>query len=157
MFNEERRDIMKTNMLRNMIIMMIVLLPALVGVVQVYAVTYKPCQPRERRVIAPAVTPMAVSSTPGATFQSTSVYSGQWNQDAQQSTLNADGTVNEEAYGVGRRNVGPRKTEINNPVVDEEDDEGNVPIGDAMLPLLLFACAYLCGRVFLKRKRALKG
>lgn len=34
--------------------------------------------------------------------------------------------------------------------------QGPSPIGDAVLPLLLLACAYLGMRVFLKRKRAMK-
>ena len=38
----------------------------------------------------------------------------------------------------------------------ETGQSGESPIGDAVLPLLLLACAYLGMRVFLKRKRALK-
>ena len=38
----------------------------------------------------------------------------------------------------------------------EAKDEGS-PLGDALIPLMLCACAYLIVRVFLKRKRALKG
>jgi hypothetical protein len=77
-----------------------------------------------------------------------------------ESTLNADGTVNEEAYGVGRRNAGPRKNPASdsgiNPPDQEDDDEteNGTPVGDAVLPLMLLACAYMCLRPFLKRKRA---
>ena len=58
-------------------------------------------------------------------------------------------------------NNGPRraKKDENDPwgtnQQDDNQDEG-YPVGDAVLPLLLLACAYLGMRVFLKRKRALK-
>lgn len=58
-------------------------------------------------------------------------------------------------------NNGPRraKKDENDPwgtnQQDDNQDEG-YPIGDAVLPLLLLACAYLGMRVFLKRKRAMK-
>ena len=90
------------------------------------------------------------ATAPSAYFQSTSVYSGQWNQDAQQSMLNADGTVNAGAYGIGNNNVsgGPRRDPAApNPEVDEKDDDGNTPLGDAALPLLLLACAYALYKV----------
>lgn len=37
---------------------------------------------------------------------------------------------------------------------DDDDRPNGSPIGDAMLPLMLLACAYMCLRAFLKRKRA---
>ena len=46
------------------------------------------------------------AATPSTGFRSTSAYSGQWNQDAQQSLLNTDGSVNTEAYMGGPRRVG---------------------------------------------------
>lgn len=39
-------------------------------------------------------------------------------------------------------------------VIGEPEDDDEQPIGDAMNPLMLLACAYLGMRVFLKRKRA---
>ena len=67
-----------------------------------------------------------------------------------------------ESYSPGRR----RAYDANgNWVPDSEDFGGGAetgesnqfPIGDAVLPLMLLACAYLGLRVFLKKKRALKG
>ena len=84
---------------------------------------------------------MATTATaPMMGFQSTSVYSGQWNQDAQQSMLNADGSVNSEAYMGGENNipnVRPRK--ISNP---DDDDEIPNPLGDVLWPLMALAMLY---------------
>lgn len=132
---------------------LMVLMLALIGV-QANAVEYPVYQPSGRQVAGPAFTP---ATAPHATFQSTSTMSAGSGSSTFCSTLNADGTVNEEAYGVGRRNVGPRKTEsnINNPGdPDDNVDPGNDPLGDAVLPLMLLACAYMCLRPFLKKKRA---
>ena len=132
---------------------LMVLMLALIGV-QANAVEYPVYQPSGRQVAGPAFTP---ATAPNATFQSTSAMPAGSGSSTFCSTLNADGTVNEEAYGVGRRNLGPRKTEsnINNPGdPDDEVDPGNDPLGDAVLPLMLLACAYMCLRPFLKRKRA---
>jgi hypothetical protein len=54
--------------------------------------------------------------------------------------------------------IGPRKNTTGNPgTPDDEENEGEQqPLGDALLPLMLLACAYLSMRVFLK-KRALNG
>lgn len=53
---------------------------------------------------------------------------------------------------------GPKRAKLGLPdTPSTKDDEGNVPVGDALIPLLLCACMYLSVRVFLKRKRALKG
>ena len=40
---------------------------------------------------------------------------------------------------------------------EQYDEDPGSPVGDALIPLLLCACMYLSVRVFLKRKRALKG
>ena len=133
---------------------LMVLMLALIGV-QANAVEYPVYKPSGRQVAGPAFTP---ATAPNSTFQSTSTMSAGSGSSTFCSTLNADGTINEEAYGVGRRNLGPRKTEINNPDdpddEDDKEDPGNTPLGDAVLPLLLLACAYMCLRPFLKRKRA---
>ena len=136
---------------------LMVLMLALMGV-QANAVEYPVYKPSGRQVAGPAFTP---ATAPNATFQSTSTMSAGSGSSTFCSTLNADGTVNEEAYGVGRRNVGPRKTETNTGIDppdddDDDDDENGTPIGDAVLPLMLLACAYMCLRTFLKRKRAMQ-
>ena len=143
--------------MKEMRYILMVLMLALIGV-QANAVEYPVYQPSGRQVAGPAFTP---ATAPHATFQSTSTMSAGSGSSTFCSTLNPDGTVNEEAYGVGRRNVGPRKTGNNpNPDTGEDDkegDDGNTPLGDAVLPLMLLACAYMCLRPFLKRKRACNG
>lgn len=65
--------------------------------------------------------------------------------------LNNDGTVNSEVYGIGRKEVsGPRRV-TPNPDVDP-NDPGNVPLGDAALPLLLLAMGYMMFRLGSRRK-----
>ena len=90
---------------------------------------------------------MAPATVPGVTFQSTSVYAEQWQEDSEQPdqpTLNADGTVNADAYGVGQRNT-PAQRRIGNPIVNP-NDPGNVPLGDGLWVLLLLAGAYVVVR-----------
>ena len=151
---KERRNIMKTKMLRNM---MIVVLLALVSAMQATAVNYKNTYNGVRNTEYRVQTVSSVSATtPSTGFQSTSAYSGQWNQDAQQSTLNADGTVNADAYGVGRSYVGPRRSGTNPGTPDdEEEEEGEQqPIGDGLLALMLCACVYAVYTVARMRKEA---
>lgn len=94
----------------------------------------------------------SMATAPQSGFQSTSVFSDQWAQREQVSSINEDGTVNDAAYGMGRR-PGIKKDNINNPIVDEENDDGNVPLGDAVLPLMLLAIGYWVVR---KRNRTLE-
>jgi hypothetical protein len=150
---KERRNIMKTKMLRNM---MIVVLLALVSAMQATAVNYKNTYNGVRNTEYRVQAVSSVSATTqSAGFQSTSAYSGQWNQDAQQSTLNADGTVNADAYGVGRSYVGPRRSGTNPGTPDdEEEEEGEQqPLGDGLLALMLCACAYLIVRTTRKEEK----
>ena len=150
--------IMKTihEMLRNIVMTMIVCLPALVSAEQAYAVNY---QNHYRGVQSPMYSEQSTTTVPTGGFQSTSAYSGQLHQDVQEPMLNADGSVNAEAYGVGQQNAPGMRKAPNGPSTPggQLDPNAQQPLGDAVLPLMLLACAYLCMRVFLKRKRALKG
>ena len=154
------KSIMKTIMRNTKLVMILAFLPALLSAEQAQAVDYKSTykgvryeQPRqhvEYKVAATATAPMAG-------FQSTSAYSSQFST-GEQSTLNSDGTVNSAAYGIGSRHLGSiRRTEsnINNPSDpdDDEEDDGNVPLGDAVLPLLMMSLAF-CGYLYLRRKRS---
>jgi len=153
------KNVMKTILRNTKLVMILAFLPALLSAAQAQAVDYKSTykgvryeQPRqyvEYKVATTATAPMAG-------FQSTSAYSSQFGNE-QQSMLNSDGTVNNEAYGVGSRHQGIiRRTQsnVNNPddPDDDEEDDGNTPLGDAALPLLLLACAFAFGKWIAKTK-----
>lgn len=90
------------------------------------------------------------AATPSTGFRSTSAYSGQWNQDAQQSMLNADGTVNADAYGIGQRNApGPRRVGGQTGTPGEGGEQQ--PLGDILWPLMLMAMMYAAVRVFRRK------
>lgn len=135
---------MKTT-LKNMVATLIIsLLPALTGAAQAGAVEYKN---NYRDVHQPVYQVQAVSTAaPTATFQSTSAYSGQWNQDDRQSMLNEDGSMNTEVYmsSSPRRAPGTPGGEL--------DPNAQQPIGDGLLVLMLCACAYLIVRATRKEE-----
>lgn len=148
-------------------LMMVITCMALLGAMQVMAVTYEPQKPL-KRYSHPM--PVMTATAPTATFQSTSSLPTSGSVYTTTPALNENGTVNEEAYGVGRRNVsGPRR--VGGPgSVGNEDDEGGggsglnqesqndnsengSPIGDAVLPLLLCALAF-CGVLYMRKRKA---
>lgn len=134
----------------------------LIGTTQVSAITYAPLrtphvsqqavqQPIQQSIQQP--TQSFGATAPQVTFQSTGTM--QMGTGAVVSPLNANGTVNVGAYGIGSYSPSrPRRIDANedgydddtgqpvNPVVDEDDDEGNTPLGDALIPLLLMAAGY---------------
>lgn len=144
---------MKHTILRNSIVILAaILLPALMGAAQAGAVEYKSTYRgiRTQPVYGIATT----AAAPSATFQSTSVYSGQWSNEASSTLLNSDGSVNSGAYMSSGPNRAKKEDLLPpNPEVDE-DDPGNVPLGDALIPLALFACAYVTYKVSRRRKEA---
>ena len=108
------------------------------------------------------------AAAPAATFQSTSTYaSPEW---AEQPMLNSDGTVNEGAYMSGPRRVivtpgdgddGDEPGEGEGGGENKEGEGGDhnwngsdQPLGDALLPLALLACAYAIYKVSRRRKEA---
>jgi hypothetical protein len=141
--------------------MILAFLPALLSAAQAQAVDYKstykgvryeqPYQHAEYKVASTA-------SAPTMGFQSTSAYSSQFGSE-EQSMLNADGTVNDEAYTTTSRvgHLGSIRRE------ERESGEANTgtpeqtgdkqPLGDVVWPLMLIACAYAGVRSF-RRKRA---
>lgn len=127
---------MRMNMLRNI---WIVVLLVLLGTMQATAVEYK----NQYKVQRTMYNVQGVEA-PSVAFQSTSAYSVQWNQDEQQSVLNEDGTVNAEAYGIGRANIGPRRAGNPGTPGDDEEEEGEQqPLGSTpWLLLLLLSMAY---------------
>ena len=159
------KSIMKTIMRNTKFVMILAFLPALLSAEQAQAVDYKSTykgvkyeQPRQHVEYKVATT----ATAPMAGFQSTSAYSGQFST-GEQFTLNSDGTVNSAAYGIGSRHPGSIRragSNINNPDdpddsddPDDEKDDGNTPLGDAVLPLLMMSLAF-CGYLYLRRKRS---
>ena len=159
------KSIMKTIMRNTKLVMILAFLPALFSAEQAQAVDYKSTykgvryeQPRQHVEYKVATT----ATAPMAGFQSTSAYSGQFST-GEQFTLNSDGTVNSAAYGIGSRHPGSIRragSNINNPDdpddsddPDDEKDDGNTPLGDAVLPLLMMSLAF-CGYLYLRRKRS---
>ena len=144
--------------LRNTVaIVMMLLLPVLLGTAQVGAVTYgnvqrMPSGQYQSTKYQVSSTKYQVQGTmPTVGFQSTSAYSGQWSEQGT-SLVNEDGSVNHAAYMAG--SIGPRRNSSGNPGTpdDEEEEEGEQqPLGDALLPLMLFACAYLIVRATRKK------
>ena len=91
------------------------------------------------------------ASAPSTTFQSTSTMSGSNSAYASNPNIDNDGMA---AAPSNRRTIGARRNdEIGNPTVDPED-EGNEPIGDAILPMLLLAAAYGAVRVYRRKRRS---
>ena len=90
---------------------------------------------------------------PKAQFQSTSVMQTSGSVYASQPALNDDGTAyNPAAQAMsGAKKAGALPP---TPTVDKSNDSGNVPLGDAILPLMLMALAF-CGIIALRRRRAL--
>ena len=123
-----------------------VLLPALTGAATLGAVEYKSTY---RGVQAKPVYGIATTATtPNAAFRSTSAYSTQWNDEPSSSLLNSDGSVNSGAYmttGTGPNRAKKDEVLPPNPEVDD-DDSGNVPLGDGLLLLLALALVYALAR-----------
>ena len=97
------------------------------------------------------------ASAPGAVFQSTSTMSGSGSTYSANPGLNADGTATYEGASNApaksiRRPGGVRTTdnEIPNPDVG---GQGNDPIGDAVVPLMLMSLAFGMF-VYFRRKRS---
>ena len=122
----------------------------LIGAVETQAVEYKTTYKGSDHAIQQTEHKVANSATttPSAGFQSTSAMPV---ASMGASTLNADGTVNAEAYGIGQEETpakapsGPRKGGGGQTL------EG--PVGDAVLPLLLMSLAFGMF-VYFRRKRS---
>lgn len=148
---------MTIKMLRNSL--MVVLL-ALLGAMQATAVEYKNQYRRVRsteyrvQTVNNQSSVVSVQTTaPTVGFQSTSAYSGQWNQDAQQSTLNSDGSVNSDAYLSSLPGSSIRRGGNPGTPTDEDEDEGEQqPIGDT--PWWLFVFLLAAYGVVVRRKHA---
>ena len=92
-------------------------------------------------------------------FQSTSTLQGSGSTYSANPSLNADGTAYNPAESSSpaqapRAGSGPRKSGLFPDAPNTSGQQGNVPVGDPVLPLLLFAGAYLAWSLFFRRKRA---
>ena len=155
------KNVMKTILRNTKLVMILAFLPALLSAVQAQAVDYKNSyKPTVANSYPSVVSGQAVA--PSASFQSTSAYSSQWaEQESATPMLNSDGTVNDGAYMGGLRRPGRVRRDgegegegqINNPDDPDkegegkESDDGNTPLGDAVLPLMLLLCAYAVYKV----------
>ena len=159
------KNVMKTIMRNTKLVMILAFLPALLSAAQAQAVDYKSTykgvryeQPRQHVEYKVAST----ASAPTMGFQSTSAYSGQWAaQEGTTPMLNSDGTVNNEAYGVGSgHHPGSIRRADNDDIIDnpgdpdDNDDPGNVPLGDVVWPLMLLLSAYAGYKKVRARKEA---
>lgn len=144
---------MKTTMKNTVAIIMLVLLPALTGVAQAGAVEYK--NSYQRSVVGYQLSAVGYqgATVPSATFQSTSAYSEQWEQQ-ENTLLNNDGSMNTSAYMTS----GPRRAPGNGTGAGTPggtlDPTTQQPLGDVLLPLMLLACAYAIYKVSRRRKEA---
>ena len=92
------------------------------------------------------------ATAPGATFQSTSTLSGSGSTYSANPELNADGSATYEGASYTPAKSPKHPGGIRK---DGTPGQGGIrqPLGDAVLPLLLLLCAYVCVRS-LKKKRA---
>ena len=143
------KDIIRNMMKRNTLSILLIALLAL-GAMQASAVDYQTKYKGTMYNVQSTTSYGAVA--PAATFQSTSTYaSPEW---AEQPMLNSDGTVNEGAYMSSASNApsGPRRAP--GTPDGQLDPKTEQPLGDALLPLALLACAYAIYKVSRRRKEA---
>lgn len=86
---------------------------------------------------------------PNATYQSTSTMTGSGSAYSSNPTINENGTASAPSYApaAGQRRVSTPPAPTNDP-----NDSGNVPLGDAILPLMLCAVGF-AGVIYVRRKR----
>ncbi len=79
------------------------------------------------------------ATAPTTTFQSTSALVGSGSDYSSNPTIGEDGTAAQPNAGPKVRTISVRR----NDTPDDEDDEGLLPIGDALLPLMLLLLGYM--------------
>lgn len=156
--------------MKNVRVIIIITCLALMGAMQVKAATFKPYKPQRQTQYSQPMYHM-VTTTPSAIFQSTSSMQSSGSIYTTTPALNENGTVNEEAYGVGQS--GPRKAKKDgdgglvppddpdapiyvDPENPAQENPNGFPLGDAVLPLLLMSLMFGMF-VYFRRKQTLNG
>ena len=143
----ERKRIMKTT-LKNMLIIVLLVLS---GTMQAAAVDYKGTYKGTR--VQPTVGVATTVTAPTVGFQSTSAYSAQWQEEQEEPMLNADGTVNGDAYMSENHLPGRSVRKSPGTPGGTLDPNAQQPLGDGLIALMLCACAYLIVRATRKEEK----
>ena len=148
MKGKETMKTMHLTIQRNIIVTMTVILAVLTGTVQVAAVEYK-------NVYQPSANMTQhydgyQAAAPAAAFQSTSTLAGSGSAYSAMPMLGSDGTATYDGAEAPGAPSGPRRV---GPPTPEDDP---TPVGDAALPLMLLALAYLIWCAARRRSRALE-
>ena len=123
-------------------IVLLAMLPIVMSAVE-YKNSYKPSGISNQRAAGVQV------AAPSAAFQSTSTLPGSGSALSATPMLGDDGTATLEgaASAPAQAPNGPRKSSV------FDDDDEDMPLGDAVLPLLFMSLAF-CGYLYLRRKRS---
>lgn len=89
-------------------------------------------------------------SAPQASFQSTSTMAGSGSAYSSNPTLGNDGTA---TYNGNQGSTSNPRGAHKAPPINPRPGDPQLPIGDAVLPLLLMSLAF-CGYIYLRRKRS---
>ncbi len=143
------KSIMKTIMRNTKLVMILAFLPALLSAAQAQAVDYKSTYKGSR--IQPTISVATTATAPTVGFQSTSPYSTTFDTE-QQPMLNADGTVNGDAYMSSLPGRSIRRAP-GTPTDTEQEEGEQQPLGDGLMALMLCACAYLVVRATRKEEK----
>lgn len=98
-------------------------------------------------IALPAMAQFGSLEQPNAVFQSTSTLSPSGSAYSSNPTLDDNGTASAPNRAPRRSSMFPPTPEI------DPNDSGNTPIGDATLPLLLFAAAFAATVAIRNRRR----
>lgn len=104
-------------------------------------------------VSVPATANSILTDMPSSAFQSTSAMDGSGSAYSSNPTLDEDGTAGTPSGNPANAPSAPRKA-LGLPDLPEPTDDGNLPVGDAMLPLLLMAVAF-AGGMYLRRRKTM--
>lgn len=91
------------------------------------------------------------ATAPSATFHSTSTLPGSGSAYSSNPSLNEDGTASYEGASYSPAKAAGHPGGIKkNPIIE---GDGNVPLGDGWLPLMLLLCAYSIYKVRARKER----